>query len=466
MKAPSPPPTPDPYKTAAAQQMANVEVAVANTALQNADEYRPDGSVVFEEIPELIPTNTYGADGNITGTRNIKRWKKTVSLTPEGQTQFSQQQQISIKFNDVALQQANLMQSNLQQPISLGSLTPRQSVPATPTIIDGVVTPGALTETIGSTDLVAHLEATRDAIDFRLQYQIEIDREARITRLANMGIFPGSEAYNRDMLTFDKQSTDARLQAYLAARQEQTRIIQLEQVVGDFRNKTQEQKFNQSLLVIEIANKVTVQRFQVALEAANYVNTLRQGELQEQIAWRAQTVNEISSMMNGGQINVPQFQGFRAGHISDTPVGQYVYQSAAMDMQKWQTKVQSQQSMFGGMMGLFGNLMSMPMMMSSPELKTDIGSADHIIELLAKLNIATWRYSDDAQRLLDLDGDRHIGPMADQWAELFGGDGIRIDTVKATEVVLATSRAMGISPIDVFGTALAILKAQHKSRSN
>ena len=52
MKPPKPPPTPDPYETANAQQLANVEVAVANTALMNADEDTPDGFVRFAQIPE------------------------------------------------------------------------------------------------------------------------------------------------------------------------------------------------------------------------------------------------------------------------------------------------------------------------------------------------------------------------------------------------------------------------------
>lgn len=404
MKAPSPPPTPDPYKTAGAQQMANVEVAVANTALQNADEDRPDGSVRFEEIPIDIATHTYDGNGNVTGTRYIRRWKKTTALNAKGASQFDQQQDLAIKFNEVALQQASNMQVQLENPILTSQLIPRPDHPTAPTLDDSSPTPGALVTSIDPGDLTEHIQTIQDALDSRIEYQIQIDRDLRITRLKNMGILPGSEAYDRDLYSFDRQATDARFQALLAARSEETRIVQTKAIIGDFANKVQNQIFNQGILVIDVKNRTLIQQFSLAMQLANYVNMARTQDLQERISIRAQIVNEVSGLMHGGQVTVPQFQPFRADHIGQTPVAQSVYQSAAMDMQKWQMQVQQQQSLFGGMMGLGGSIFS-SLMMSDERLKTDIAFefADP-----RGFNWYTWRYVWDAL------GVRRLGVMAQE----------------------------------------------------
>jgi hypothetical protein len=91
------------------------------------------------------------------------------------------------------------------------------------------------------------------------------------------------------------------------------------------------------------------------------VNTVRSREMQEAIAERAQALNEISTIKSGGQVNIPQFTQFRPGHISDTPLAQSVYQSAAMDMEKYKLKEQRQQELLGGMIGLAGSLALAPM---------------------------------------------------------------------------------------------------------
>jgi hypothetical protein len=364
MKAPSPPETPNPYAVASAQQMANIETAIANSYLANADEVRPDGTVTYEVVG-TAEVNTYQYDdaGALIGTtpREIPRFRKTVSLSTEGQTQFAQQQQIAIAMNQAALAQAQALGERWQEAFSLDELPEHGTAPTLPTLSDTAPTPGAIVASIGDADLVAHLEEIRDAIDARLQYQIEIDRDARIVKLANMGIFPGAEAYTREMLAFDRQSNDARTQAYLAAQQEQNRIITLEEKIGNFANAAQEQAFRQGIVVVEFVNNVRTKVFQIQRELGVFVETLRERALQEFLAERNQVINEISALMSGGQVQVPQFQPFRAGHISDTPVGEYVYRSAAMDMQKWQARVEQQQQMTAGLISLGGSLLMAPM---------------------------------------------------------------------------------------------------------
>lgn len=359
MRAPSPPATPDPYAVAGSQQMANVEVSIANTALMNADEDRPDGTVRFEETADEITTNTYDADGLVTGTRTFNRWKKIVELTDDGQLQYDQQQEIAISLNTWALAQVGILTEQQGVPISLDMLTPRLGLPPAALVDTSVATVPTMVTEIGAADLTAHLATTRDAIDARLQYQIDIDRDNRIAKLAHQGITAGMTAYNRDLYTFDRASTDARLQAYLAAQQEQTRIVQLEGTVGTFKNEGRRSQHEMNETQIEARNKRRMQQYNALADAAQFVSVLRQQELQETISTRAQNVNEISALMHGGQISTPQFQPFQGSRISDTPVAESVYRSHAADVDKWKMKVGQQQAMMGAISSLAGNAVGM-----------------------------------------------------------------------------------------------------------
>lgn len=355
MRAPRPPATPDPYQVAAAQQMANVEVAVANTALSNADEDTPEATVSFAQSTDFVTTNTYDSAGVVTGTRDVYRWIKTVALKPETQTQFDQQQDLAIAMNTWALAQVGLLQAEQVVPLSLADLTLRLAPPPAVIVDTSTALPGSITTTIGAADLTQHLATTRDAIDARLQYQIDLDRAARISALAHQGIVPGMTAYSREMAAFSFQSNDARSEAYLKAQQEQTRIVQLDAAKAQFANQATAQKYELEQSVIDKRNERRLLAYKALRDAAEFVNDQRTAELQERVAVRGQNINEISSLMHGGQVAVPQFAGFKAGTIAQTPVAESVYRSAAMDMQKWQQKVTNQQGMLGAFGAMFGN---------------------------------------------------------------------------------------------------------------
>jgi hypothetical protein len=214
---------------------------------------------------------------------------------------------------------------------------------------------------------------------------------------------------------------------------------------------------------IDVSNRAKLQLFEDYAQVATYVNSIRSIDMQERIQERSQTVNEISALMNGGQVSVPKGDAFKAGTIAQTPVAESVYRSAAMDMQKWQMEVQSQQQMMGGMMGLFGNLISLPFMGSSPSFKTGIREPETMLEKVRGLDIKAWRYKPEFAMMFGEDDGERIGPMADQWASIFGGDGVTIDKRQAVSVIEQAARDAGVSVVDVFGTALLILqqKAKH-----
>lgn len=340
--------------------MANVEVAVANTVLSNADEVTPHGTVSFEELPETYDTHTYDSSGAVTGTRTIKRWKKTVSLTSASQAIFDQQQLISAAMNTAALTQANLLTSKWQNPFTLSQLPAYAAQPVLGTL-DGSVSYRTQIREIGQNDdIIREKDNVREKLLERLSWQVDTDRDSRLAKLANMGIAPGTEAFEREMRTFDRRVADERLQVESIAGQEHSRLIEISARKAEFHNKVVLTDFQLMVTKLETENRVKLQTFDAAQAMAAFVNSVRSMALQEYLTERSQTVNEITALMHGGQVQVPRGEAFRAGRISDTPVGQYVYQSAAMDFQKWQTETNYQQAMIGGMMSMIGSIGTMP----------------------------------------------------------------------------------------------------------
>jgi len=401
MKAPKPPETPDPYETASAQQVANVEVAVANTALSNADEDHPGGTVRFVQTSDFIVTNTYDGNGVVTGTRNIYRWKKTTALTASAQTIYDQQEIISNAMNSWAISQIGYLDSQQDSPLTDLILSPRRALPDPAILETSAPVLGSFTEQIGTQDNAAHYETVRDSINERLQYQIEVDKAAKIADLSHRGIVPGMEAYDDALFEFTKQSNDARTQAFLASGQEQTRMVTLEGTIGSFRNETTELKFRLNAAIDDIRNDRLLKQYQAYEDAADFVQAQRARELQEAIALRGANINELTSLMHGGKVDVPQFANFKSAAIGKTPVASSVYQSAAMDVQKWQMKTQQQQQMFGGIMAGVGNMAGAAIAMSDRRLKIDI---EHV-GFWRGFRVYTWQY---------LWGERSTGLMAQE----------------------------------------------------
>jgi hypothetical protein len=90
--------------------------------------------------------------------------------------------------------------------------------------------------------------------------------------------------------------------------------------------------------------------------AAGFNNQAAGQQLQQTLALRNQPINEISSLMSGGQVSMPQFAQYRGGEVAGTPIGNYVYNSANIDQSNYQAQAQrdtaTQNAMIGGLFGL------------------------------------------------------------------------------------------------------------------
>jgi len=162
----------------------------------------------------------------------------------------------------------------------------------------------------------------QEAIMARLQPQIErMDAQTR-TRLANQGLVPGGEAYQNAMMDVNQQKNDLMSQAALQG---------LNLDIG-----AQAQGFGQA------TNQMGVQ------------NAAEQAELQRRLALRGQPLNEISGLMSGSQIMMPQFQGYQPSPAAPPPIMQGAMAQGQNAMQNYGMQSANANAQTAGLYGLAG----------------------------------------------------------------------------------------------------------------
>ena len=174
----------------------------------------------------------------------------------------------------------------------------------------------------------------QQAILARLDPTIQAGDVSFRQALANQGLAPGTAAYdaayrNRQMGINDLYS-QAALQGInidMAARQ-QGLNEQLSQ--AGLYNTAIGQNFGQGVTADQLANAVVGQnygqgmttqgtQFSQGLNKAQFQNTAQQQQLAQDLALRAQPINEVIGLMGGSQIQLPQFQGYQGTSVAPAP---------------------------------------------------------------------------------------------------------------------------------------------------
>lgn len=345
------PAAPNPQAVANAQTASNVNTAVANTIMSNANENGPTGSVRYNQIGTTHiggsgGNNTLagGAGGDTLGGYNrdgtpaaggsgsagydIPQWERTVTLSPEQQRLYNQQTQLGAGLNDLAIGQVGRLTDVLGRPVDTSGISP----------IKSSYTTQMAPTSIGPTDFSADRQAVTDATMARYRPQLDIDQNSLDTRLANQGIEIGSTAYGEAQAGAGRNRNDAYSQAVLAGATEQDRL------------------FNQTMQKGMYGLNAVNQNNNTNASAAGFNNQAAGQQLQQTLALRNQPINEISSLMSGGQVSMPNFQPYQAGNVAGTPVGQYAYNSANIDQSNYQAQAQrntaTTNAAIGGLFGL------------------------------------------------------------------------------------------------------------------
>ncbi len=162
-------------------------------------------------------------------------------------------------------------------------------------------------------DFSADRNAVEKAMFDRLRPQMDRSRDAEENRLVNQGFQRGTAGYNNEMDALGRQENDQRLAITGQGLQEQ-----------------------QGLFGMQQAN--------------------RSRSLQEMLALRNQPINEISALMSGGQVSLPQAQQYNAPQIGAAPIGDYMYNTAALQNQQYNTQYQAQAQKQAALYGALGGL--------------------------------------------------------------------------------------------------------------
>jgi len=164
------PAAPNYTQAAEATAAGNLEAARTATAANRVNQYTPYGSLEYSINPE----SQWDIYGNPT-------WSATQKLSPEQQQLLDYQNKTSIGLGELTGQGLGYVENMLNQPFD-------------PSKIAQIgINPG---------------ETMQDSIMRRLQPQIAQGKEALQAQLANQGVVPGTEAYNRAMTQQAQKEND------------------------------------------------------------------------------------------------------------------------------------------------------------------------------------------------------------------------------------------------------------------
>ena len=277
--SPSAPAAPDYVGAAYAQGAANLDSARVSAKLSNPNIVGPYGS------------QNISYDGD--------QPTVTQTLNPNAQATLESQQATQKALADLGLQGTSTAQNVMGQPFQ----------PTTGPLQTSLGTPGAIQsqyDTSGLAQMPVNAGTTgQDAIMARLQPQMDQARSAKETQLRNQGLVAGGEAYDNDMRNLGYQENDARSQAALQG---------LNLDMG-----ARSQGFGELQQGANLANTAQAQVQNQGLQSAQFGNAAQQAELQRQLALRQQPLNEITGLMSGSQIQLPQFQQYTGQNVAPAP---------------------------------------------------------------------------------------------------------------------------------------------------
>jgi hypothetical protein len=272
----------------------------------------------------------------------------------------------------------------------------------------------------------------------RLAPQQQAEKQALEIKLRNQGLVPGDEGWNSAQRNLNQKHTDA-LQALenetiMGGGREAERMFGMQSArrgmfgnelmdLGNFANTASGQEFMQNMTagqqgfqdVMNAAQFQNAARNQaydermgmfgfnqnLAYREADYYNQLRQAQMNEYLAQRGFTLNEIQALLNNQQVGMPQFNEFSNATKADTP---QLLQGAMLQGQQAAADSSAENMFMNNLLGGAASIAGMSGMFSDRRLKSNIRK-------IGERNGVNWyRY--------DIFGTPQIGVMADEvpWA--------------------------------------------------
>lgn len=391
-KTPKQPATPNAQVITQQQQQANDAAAANNRKFNNVNITGPTGDVQWITNP----------DGTMT--------QKT-SLNPYQTAALTAQQSGASKLSQVADQMAG------------GIDTGAFSIPTgLPTRVTGLDMSGM--KHLNPTDYGADREKfTADsfaAAKRLLDPEFDLQQHRLEQSLSDKGLPMTGDAYDHEMGQFrtarGNAYKDAAFAAERAGADEQSRLFGLDM------------NTNNAMLGMQQAD-------------AGLRDNARNAGIEEGYQVYNAPVERIKALYGASPttpiVSAPNFQGAmsQGGDIAGNTWNEY-----NANMAKYQQQLEQQNAMMNAIAGLAGTA-TKAAIMSDEDMKYDIGEADApILDAVEEIPISSWRYKPEAGQD---DGQRHVGPMAQDFKGFFGlGNGKQIDVVDGIGVNMAATQQL------------------------
>lgn len=330
MKSAKAPDPPDPTKTIAAQTASNKETSGYQQSMNMIDQNTPLGSLRYTNV---------GTDP----TTGAPKYQSDVSLTPSGQRSFDLQQQVGEALNNLALKGSGQVSTAFDQPQNYNNL-PAIDIDSLPGIKSFDSSKFAA-PTASEEDYKQAQDALRNQFKSRLDPQWADDEKALDTKLTNQGLHQNDEAWNKAKESFTRGRTDAYQTADNNAITGATAIQQ-----GQF-NMKQQSYADQIAAALKDYDTSVADRSRTLGERTS----ARQQGITEANYLRELPINEISSLLNGGQVSTPSFSNTPQTQVQGTDVAGIIQNDFSNRNSIYQTQQASNNAAFGAIAGLAGS---------------------------------------------------------------------------------------------------------------
>ena len=346
------PPAPDYTGAAEATGAASEKVATQQTYANRPNQYSPFGATTWQPGQTIDP-----------GTgQPVTSWDQISQLNPQAQAALDSQLALTRGKSDLAQNFMGRVAQDYSQPYDWSNLPGMSQAP------QAYAMQGQLDPTTQSTNEAAFADQrnqyTQAAMDY-MRPEFNFQEEQVRTRLANQGLTPGSEAYNRELGRLHDAQSAQQWNAVKAGGEEQLRMQQM--LLGQ-----QGQAFGQQQAAGQFYNQGAGQQFGQDLQSASFQNALRQQAIAEQAQQRGMSLNEMNALLTGQQVSptqMPSFTGAQMGQGTNylgaaQATGNYGLSAAAQQAAAQQAEMQG-----------YGSLAGMAMMaayMSDARLKSNV----------------------------------------------------------------------------------------------
>ena len=231
--------------------------------------------------------------------------------------------------------------------------------------------------------------------------QIGVDQSRRIGDLLGKPVDLSGLTIDPNSFSQDRQRVEQSLRDRMAGQNEQ-QYNQLEnrltnqgfqrgtQAFTDAIGEYQRGINDQNLAIIGQGRAEQQGMYGMASDAA-------QREMTRRLTERNTPINEISALMSGSQVSMPNTPGYNPGQVAGTDVSGSVYNSAALANDQYKQQEAARRQQMAGLYGLAGTGAQAAMWFSDRRLKRDI--RDLGIKLMNGLKLYAYKYlwSDEPQ---------------------------------------------------------------------